>query len=255
MKKSVYIICLCVLSVLVFSEWQRVWDGSETVTVFNPSQNQKDAVGRENKVAYLTFDDGPSRNTEKILKILKEKKAVATFFLIGNEITAEREKIIKKAVEGKNAIGVHTYCHEKDVIYCDAQCFMEDFEQASAVIKKITGVAPMLHRFPWGSNNGYVSSYVDELHEKLKTRGVKSFDWNVSGEDSVGRNIPSNTIFKNVKKDLDKYRTPIILLHDSAAVHTTVEALPEIIDYIQEKGYTFDTLENREEYLFPASWR
>jgi peptidoglycan/xylan/chitin deacetylase (PgdA/CDA1 family) len=207
------------------------------------------------KTAYLTFDDGPSRNSEKILNILKKKQVKATFFLIGSEITKEREKIVKKEIKQGNAVGVHTFCHDQNEIYRDRESFFADYNKASERIRELTGTAPKLHRFPWGSNNGYVSSYVDELHEKLASMGVRSFDWNVSGEDSVGGTVTSETIFQNVKKDLSRFQEPIILLHDSAAMDNTAAVLERIIDYIRSEGYGFDTLENREEYLFPASWR
>lgn len=218
-------------------------------------KQEKQEDKQEEKVAYLTFDDGPSENTISILETLKEKNAVATFFLIGNEITPEREDIVKQEIKQGNAIGVHTYCHKKNQMYCNAECFFEDFKSASEAIQKVTGKAPKLHRFPWGSNNRYVSSYVDELHEKLQKMGVKSYDWNVSGEDSIGGTIPQETIIRNVKKDLTKHNEAIILLHDSNSTKNTAAVLGQLIDYIRSEGYRFDTLENCEEYMFPASWR
>lgn len=212
-------------------------------------------AAEKKKTAYLTFDDGPSDNTRKILEVLKEKKAVATFFLIGKEITPEREDIVKQTVKQGNAVGVHTYCHEKNKLYCNAESFFDDFNMASDSIKKVTGKEPVLHRFPWGSNNGYVCSYVDSLHEKLQEEGIKSYDWNVSGEDSIGGTVAQSTIFQNVKKDLTRYDEPIILLHDSATMDNTAAVLDQIIDYIRSQGYEFATLEKREEYMFPASWR
>lgn len=212
-------------------------------------------AAEKKKTAYLTFDDGPSDNTRKILEVLKEKKAVATFFLIGNEITPEREDIVKQTVKQGNAVGVHTYCHEKNKLYCNAESFFDDFNMASDSIKKVTGKKPVLHRFPWGSNNRFVCSYVDSLHEKLQEEGIKSYDWNVSGEDSIGGTVAQSTIFQNVKKDLTRYDEPIILLHDSATMDNTAAVLGQIIDYIRSQGYEFATLEKREEYMFPASWR
>ena len=265
MKKTIYIVCVCVLSLLAFYEAKNNWERSDGSKTYVPTAHFASQVEKENKeekkeeenkkIAYLTFDDGPSENTRDILKTLKEKKAVATFFLIGNEITPEREDIVKQEIDQGSAVGVHTYCHQKNKIYCDADSFFEDFQTAAAVIEKIVGKAPKLHRFPWGSNNRYVSSYVDELHERLQEMGVKSYDWNVSGEDSISRSVAQETIFQNVKKDMTRYRQPIILLHDSATTTNTAAVLGRIIDYIHSEGYEMDTLENREEYMFPASWR
>lgn len=261
MKKSVYIICVCVLMVLVFYEAGRGEDKKSggvyvpTARLMSQLQKENNKEEKGKKVAYLTFDDGPSYNTEKILDILKEKKAVSSFFIIGKDISEEKEKIIKRALKQGNAVGVHTYCHEQCNIYKDKEHFFSDYDKAEQVLENILGRKPTLHRFPWGSNNGFVSSFVDSLIEELQRRGVRSFDWNVSGEDSVGASVAEETIFANVKRDLTRYDKPIILLHDSATTSHTTAVLPQIIDYIREQGYEFDTLENHPGYLFPASWR
>lgn len=256
MKKTTYILCVCLLCIMAFFEIRHNSEDYVATARFAAQVEKENRQAAEKKkTAYLTFDDGPSDNTRKILEVLKEKKAVATFFLIGKEITPEREDIVKQTVKQGNAVGVHTYCHEKNKLYCNAESFFDDFNMASDSIKKVTGKEPVLHRFPWGSNNGYVCSYVDSLHEKLQEEGIKSYDWNVSGEDSIGGTVAQSTIFQNVKKDLTRYDEPIILLHDSATMDNTAAVLDQIIDYIRSQGYEFATLEKREEYMFPASWR
>lgn len=274
MKKSVYIICLCVLSVLVFYEVEHIQERKTSGGTYVPTAGFVSKVKEENeknvkndgkteestkeevkKVAYLTFDDGPSENTVKILDILKNRNIVSSFFIIGKDLSESDEKIIKQAVKQGNVVGVHTYSHERNSIYQDREHFFSDYDKAEEVLEKILGKKPTLHRFPWGSNNHYVSYYVDGLIEELKGRGVRSFDWNVSGEDSISTNVPESVIFANIKKDLNKFDNPIILLHDSATMGHTVAVLPEIIDYIREQGYEFDTIDHHPGYLFPASWR
>ena len=253
MKKGLYIVCISILSIMIYRECcdSQANGGTEAVSVFsNPS------VGSDKeKIAYLTFDDGPSEVTPQILEILKRKNAKATFFLVGNEITKEREEVVRREVAEGHSVGVHTYSHEKEVMYCDRKHFFEDFNLCRARIHEVTGVSPVLHRFPWGSNNGYVCSIVDEIIEQLQKENVMSFDWNVSGEDSVGRDVPKAVIYQNVAKDLERFDQPIILLHDSNGMKHTAEVLPEIIDLIREKGYSFQTLQNRKGYTFPSSWR
>lgn len=203
MKKTVYVVCVCVLFVLLFYEVKRNYETENDGTIIVPTGSFVSKVQKENqKTAYLTFDDGPSGNTKKIIKILEEKGAVATFFLIGKEITGERVDTVKELKKKGNAIGVHTYCHEHNQMYASANCFYKDFRAASDCIEKIIGEKPTLHRFPWGSNNGYVKSYVDELHNHLRKEGVRSFDWNVSGEDSISPHVSQAVIFQNVKKDV-----------------------------------------------------
>lgn len=258
MKKGCYFLCVCALSMLIFSEFQKnngfgEAKGNNVETIANTPSEETEK--NEEKIAYLTFDDGPSEITPEILDTLKKKQVPATFFLIGNEITAEREQIVKRELDEGHSIGVHTFSHQRNKLYCNEESFFEDFAMCRARIQEVTGVSTTLHRFPWGSSNHYVYSIVDDLMLKLKAQNVRSFDWNVSGEDSVGRHVPGAVIYQNVAKDLEKHDKPIILLHDSNTMKNTAAVLGEIIDMIAEKGYSFGTLDKREEYIFPASWR
>lgn len=265
-KRVLYLLCVCALSVMIYSEYQK--NNSLETSVENegveagafgknqdtPSVEQgKDSTSR--KIAYLTFDDGPSEVTPEILDTLKQKKVPATFFLVGNEITPERESIVKRELQEGHQVGIHTFSHKKNEMYCDEQAFFEDFNKCRERISQVTGKTPTLHRFPWGSNNNYVCPIVDDIIKKLEEQKITSFDWNVSGEDSVGRNVPKAVIYQNVAKDLEKHDQPIILLHDSNTMQNTSAVLGEIIDLIVEKGYSFATLDKREEYTFPVSWR
>lgn len=255
MRKGLYILGACVLSILIFSECKKNLPQNEADSVAVTSQTVSGQGTEEKKIAYLTFDDGPSEVTPDILDTLKKKNAKATFFLVGSEITAERESIVKRELAEGHSVGVHTYSHKKDEMYCDETNFFEDFNLCRARIHEVTGVSPVLHRFPWGSNNGYVCPIIDDIIQRLKKENITSFDWNVSGEDSVGENVPKAVIYQNVAKDLEKYDEPIILLHDSNTMQNTASVLGEIIDLISEKGYSFATLDDRKEYTFPASWR
>ena len=251
MKKGLYFLCVCALSMMIFSEYQKNNLEADSVQTGNFSKEDQ----ADKKIAYLSFDDGPSEITPDILDTLKKKNAKATFFLVGNEITAEREAIVKRELEEGHSIGIHTFSHKKNELYCDETFFFQDFDQCRDRIREVTGITPTLHRFPWGSNNNYVCPIVDNLIQKLATQNVKSFDWNVSGEDSLGTNVPKAVIYRNVAKDLERYDQPIILLHDSNTMKNTSAVLGEIIDLIVEKGYSFGTLDEREEYQFPKSWR
>ena len=239
-----------VASLLVLIGWQ--WQNNDSTKVEETTVTESQPA---EKVAYVTFDDGPSEITPGILDTLKKYDAKATFFLIGEEITEEREEIVKREIKEGHSVGVHTYCHKKEEIYCNKEYFWSDFEKCKTRIEEVIGKPVSLHRFPWGSNNGYVCPIVDNLMEELQKKKITSFDWNVSGEDSVAVGVPMASIYQNVKKDLDKYDSPIILLHDSNTMKNTAAVLPEILEMIKEKGYRFDTLAGREGYVFPKSWR
>lgn len=203
----------------------------------------------DQKVAYLSFDDGPSRNTLKILEILKQKGAVATFFIIGSTMTPEGEQALKQMLEDGCAIGIHTYSHKKEKIYSSVDQYLNDFYKVYTQIYEITGEHVNIFRFPWGSYNRYSKAIKDDLISEMGRRGFTYYDWNVSAEDSVGTPTPSS-IMKNILKDVTKYNDPVILMHDSSVNDLTVEMLPSIIDKLIELGYTFDTLNHREPCQF-----
>lgn len=210
---------------------------------------EKEKIGK--KIAYLTFDDGPSKVTERILDVLEAYDIPATFFLIGCNITEERVPIIERMVKNKNAIGIHTYCHEAKQIYRSTDSYLEDLKKTKQRIYEVTGQRVSMIRFPWGSANNYLKKIEDSLIPKLEQEGYDYYDWNVSAEDSVGK--PTRySIIKNVKKDFSRYDNPVVLMHDSATSSLTAEMLPDIIVMLKDAGYQFDTLDHMEKpYQYP----
>ena len=206
---------------------------------------------KEKKVAYLTFDDGPSEVTKEVLKVLEEKKVNATFFLIGNQITDETIPLLKQSIADGNCIGIHTYCHECKVIYCNADAYLKDFDEAYKTIKEKLGVETKIFRFPWGSANKFLGGFENEVITELEAKGFTYFDWNVSAEDSVGTPT-SYSIISNIRKDYKKYNQPVILMHDSSINSLSAQMLPQVIDELKAAGYTFDTLDHMETpYQYP----
>ncbi|MDF2511276.1 MAG: hypothetical protein K0S04_1142 [Herbinix sp.] len=205
---------------------------------------------KDKKIAYLSFDDGPSENTYKVLDILQEYDATATFFIVGSAIDKKSEDSLLRMVNEGHTIGIHTYSHMCNEIYCSIERYLDDFNLVYEQIYDITGKRVNLYRFPWGSNNSYGKHMKDSLIDEMERRGFTCYDWNVDSQDSNGRPSAS-TILRNIKKDIKRQNQPIILMHDSKINNTTVKLLPEIIEMIQEMGYEFDTLDHREPYQFP----
>lgn len=229
---------MAVFAILFFARAVVVWEASETTAA------EEKPAGK--KVAYLTFDDGPSSLTGAYLDILKKEEVPATFFLIGQQIEGEMEDVVKREVEEGHELGLHSYSHQADKIYQTGETYKKDLEQTRKRIEKCVSYKIKNYRFPWGSANAYIKWYRKNLTEELEKQGLTFQDWNVSGEDSVG--CPSAySILSHVRKDYEKYDEPVILLHDSATCKATLEALPEIIRELKEKGYTFDVLSNRQE--------
>ena len=202
------------------------------------------------KICYLTFDDGPSKNTIKILDILKKYEAKATFFVIGNCICEDNRDILERIVKEGHAIGLHANNHVYEKFYANETSFLKDYETLYQTLRDDYGIETALFRFPGGSACKYLYGKGKEYVNRMQERGFSCFDWNVTGEDSVG--TPTvYSIQKNVFDRVFRYERPIVLLHDSVIADTTVEALPGMIEKIQENGYEFMTLEHREEYIFP----
>lgn len=196
-------------------------------------------------VVYLTFDDGPSLNTVKILDILDKYNIKATFFIIGNESDYARD-IYRRMVEGGHTIGNHTYSHDYKQIYSSADTFWEDFEKADELLYELTGKHTDIMRFPGGSNNTVSERYspgiMKTLVEQAKELEIPYFDWNVSSRDAEKVVQDKNVIVKSVLdgcKDKDRC---IVLMHDNSTKISTVEALPEIIEELKKRGYVFKAL-------------
>ena len=202
------------------------------------------------KVVFLTFDDGPSRNTVKILDTLKQYGVHATFFVIGENLTEDGLKIAKRALEEGHMLGMHTETHQYENIYRSVDSFLADYDKLAERMVEAFGECPAVFRFPGGSYSAYINPIKGELKEEMERRGFLCYDWNVSGEDSVGTPTAAS-IKKNIFDTIEGQKQPIILLHDSPCSNLTAEVLPEILEKLLAEGYEFRTLQHREPYQFP----
>ena len=189
------------------------------------------------KVVYLTFDDGPSKNTQRVLDILAEYDAKATFFITGQQ--PEYFSMIKTAYDAGHTIGLHSYIHEYDQVYASVDAYFKDLEKIGELAKEQIGFVPCYIRFPGGASNTvsrkYTEGIMTELTEKVLEKGYQYYDWNISSGD--GSKATKEEIIK--QSETDEYDHVMILFHDAATKDTTVEALPDILKYYQDKGYEF----------------
>lgn len=192
------------------------------------------------KVCCLTFDDGPSANTGRVLDILDRYGVKATFFVVGKTGEADQARM-REIVNRGHAIGMHSWSHDYQKIYASVDAFLEEFDQLYQWIYEVTGVYPSVYRFPGGSINGYDRGVYQEIVAEMARRGFSYYDWNASAQDATVRPRPAGDIaadcLKGVGKDL-----VVVLAHDSAARGTTVDALPAVIEGYQAAGYTFSPL-------------
>lgn len=209
------------------------------------SQNEKRAIGNEEgnigdneisqKEVYLTFDDGPSSSTSKILDILKEYDVKATFFVVGktDETSA---KLYQRIVEEGHTLAMHSYSHKYNEIYKSQENFVEDMEKLQEYLYDTTGIWTRFYRFPGGSSNTVSDVDMQKLMTYLDESGITYFDWNISSGDASSVQISSNNIVDNCINGLKDKSECMILMHDATEKRTTVEALPEVIKRIQERG-------------------
>ena len=192
-------------------------------------------VKSSGKKVYLTFDDGPSSNTDQILDILKDYDVKATFFVVGK--TDERSvKAYQRIVEEWHTLAMHSYSHKYDEIYESKEAFARDLNSLQEYLYETTGVWPRIYRFPGGSSNTVSKVDMQELIEYLTDIGITYFDWNVASGDAVSRTLPAETIVNNCLSGIEKQKESVILMHDASNKGTTIEALPQIIEAIQEQG-------------------
>lgn len=193
------------------------------------------------KVVYLTFDDGPSENTQVILDILDQYDAKATFFITGSQ--SDYRPLIRKAYDAGHTIGLHTYSHDYSSVYSSVDAYFEDLEKIGEVAEEQIGYVPCFIRFPGGVSNVVSQKYspgiMTELTGLVQEKGYQYYDWNVDSGDGAG--LDSEQIKRH--SVTDEYSHPVILLHDSQTKTETVKALPAIIEYYKERGYKFRAID------------
>jgi peptidoglycan/xylan/chitin deacetylase (PgdA/CDA1 family) len=192
------------------------------------------------KTVCLTFDDGPSENTDEILKILDQYGIKATFFVVG-KTGEENQRRMRDIVAAGHTLAVHGWSHDYKKIYASVEAYLEDFHQLYEWIYEVTGDYPQVFRFPGGSINAYNRGIYQEIIAEMTRRGFVYFDWNASAQDATAKPLAASVIASNCLKGVGKDLT-VVLCHDSAARTTTVEALPAVIEGYQAAGYTFAAL-------------
>lgn len=223
---------------------------TKATNIEEPSEN-KHEEDIKRKIAYLTFDDGPSRATDKVLDILKKYDVKATFFVVGAFIESN-PNTFKRTVDEGHCVCIHTYTHDKN-IYKDVDSFFKDNEKCRELLEeKMYRSTNKFFRFPGGSSNTLANkATLKEIRSEALNRELRYVDWNITIEDSIYKNTPCTTILRNFKKQFKNQDRIVILMHDAHYNLTTAEALPVIIKYLIREGYEFNDFGNisEEEYV------
>lgn len=198
---------------------------------------------KEEKVVYLTFDDGPSKIvTPQILDVLKQNDVKATFFVLGQMVSYYPD-VVKRAYDEGHYIGNHGYSHVYSKIYENKEAFLSEIEKTDKLIAKAIqkeDYKSHLVRFPGGSFGGKYSNIKKEIKTYLNQNEYAYIDWNCLTKDSEGQ-FTKEELLKNFEETSQDKKVLIILMHDSGNKQTTVEALSEIITYLKEQEYEFES--------------
>ena len=189
------------------------------------------------KVAYITFDDGPTLNTPSIVKTLNKYNAKATFFVLEERIVMYPD-YVKDIIHSGHAIGLHGVSHSERIYSSDSSP-LEEMEKANKALLSLTGKRASLVRVPYGSSY----KLTDSQYKLLCDNGYLLWDWNVDPRDSVGKIYPEK-IFSNMRRDLQRCSsTPVILFHDRKS---TARMLEDIIKYLQAEGYELAAISEKQ---------
>lgn len=201
---------------------------------------------KNNKIVFLTFDDGPSlTNTPKVLETLNKYNVKATFFVVGAKVE-EYPNVAKALVKNGMAVFPHCYVHDYNKIYKSDELYMEDLKKCQKTLENVLGRSnKSFVRLPGGSVNDWVNRRTfEKIKKRLGDEGISYVDWNVSAEDAVVYRLNCKNITNNVLKGYKGCSVAVILMHDSETKVTTVQALPDIIETLKSDGYEFKTFDD-----------
>ena len=194
----------------------------------------------DKKIAYLTFDDGPYYNTYKVLDILDKYNVKATFFTTSingeNCYDKKSEKcypLYKEYVKRGHTIANHTYTHGIwSGLYKSADSFIDAVVKQEGHVKNMTGgYVTRIVRFPGGSSTA--GKLKSSIIEALRKKGYGWVDWNAQDGDG-GALDTKEQAWSNLKNSVNE-NIEVILFHDYHPITTAI--LPDVIEYLQDKGY------------------
>lgn len=204
--------------------------------------NLSNIYNSEKKRVFLTFDDGPSKKvTTAILDTLKQEDVKATFFLLGSRVDLYPD-IVKRQYDEGHYLASHGYSHVYSQIYASPQSVLDEYNKSVESIRNAIGTQeynPHLFRFPGGYKGGKYFKIKEQAAQLLEQNGVLKIDWNALTADSAGAETPEQFIAE-LEKEVPKYNSVIVLMHDAGNKMATAEGLPTVIQYFRERGFEFE---------------
>ncbi|OGI08030.1 MAG: hypothetical protein A2Y40_09845 [Candidatus Margulisbacteria bacterium GWF2_35_9] len=205
---------------------------------YQPSGLYNEIITDKKEVA-LTFDDGPLPDvTEAILDILDQYKVKATFFIIGTNIL-KYPYLVEKIYFAGHEVGNHTYHHLRLDTFPEYKLKYE-LEETNQLMENIIGITPKYFRPPGGRFNNIILSLVNE-------RNLIPVGWSINTSDFLygKKTLTGPELDQKVEAILNLIHLrlkpgAIILMHNGNDV--SIKALPQVLSYIKEQGYTIKKL-------------
>lgn len=202
----------------------------------------KNLTNGKEKIAYLTFDDGPNPSiTPKVLDILKSENVKATFFVIGKHVESYPD-IVKRAYQEGHYIANHGYDHNNKTLYKNSESFINEITNTDIAISKAIGIenyCSHIFRFPNGFMSPNNKSKKQEAKKLLESINYSYIDWNCLNNDSV-KKYTNAQLLNNLKKSSKNKDTLVILMHDTKDVSNSSLVLEDSIKYLKSEGYSFE---------------
>lgn len=193
----------------------------------------------DRKVVYLTFDDGPHPpETERVLDVLREHGARATFFLIGSKVSGN-EAVLRRMLEEGHALGLHTYSHAGTFPLLSFDKMLADVNDGKRAVESVAGKKISLFRPPFGVTNPTISKVVRTLGLQTVGWDVRSFDTMFCKSSEHSCKQSEHDWYVPVVERIMKQVRPgsVILLHDR--LDGASELLALLLDSLAASGYDF----------------
>lgn len=193
----------------------------------------------DRKVVYLTFDDGPHPpETERVLDVLRERGAKATFFLIGSKVSGN-EAVLRRMLEEGHALGLHTYSHAGTFPLLSFDKMLADVNEGKRAVESVAGKKISLFRPPFGVTNPTIAKVIRTLGLQTVGWDVRSFDTMFCKSSEHSCKQSGHDWYVPVVERIMKQVRPgsVILLHDRLDGASDLLAL--LLDSLAASGYDF----------------
>ena len=204
-------------------------------------QNIENIYHSKTKQAFLTFDDGPSSVTPRILDTLKQENIKATFFVLGSNVS-KKPDLVKRMYDEGHFIANHGYSHVYSKIYSSPQAVLDEYNACNEEIRKAIGENEYdshLFRFPGGIVGGPYAELKCQANDLLLQNNIVHVDWNALNGDAETNNLSVDFEIQRLNETIENKNSIVILMHDSPLKSVTADALPQIIATLRNQGYEF----------------